>query len=156
MAPVDPLEQVAELSRRDRHGTLSRRGPDEAAPLQSLHEQAHALGVVPQGFDQITSPATKDKEMPAVRIALEYLLDLERQPVHAFAHVGAAGGEPDPCPARKRDHCPTSTRSTVAIVVGSTMPEIRIRSPPGSSISIDPKDVKAAGAIVTAAKPGTA
>ena len=109
--------------------------------------------------------------MPATGVAPQHLLDLERQPVHAFAHVGVAGGQPHPRPARKRDHRPTSARNAAPTVAGSTVPEIRTRPPRGSSISIDPGpgDVggpdgatssagggKAAGAIVTAAKPGAA
>ena len=44
---VDPFEQIPKLARGNRHHTLSRRGPDEPAPLQSFHEQAQTLGVVP-------------------------------------------------------------------------------------------------------------
>src|SRR4051812_36126182 len=94
---------------------------------------------------------------------LQHVLDLERQPVHTLAHVGAAGGEPDPRPARERDHRPTSARSAATTTPGSGAPEIRTRSPPASSISISPdgadttsaSDGDVAGAISTAAKPGT-
>jgi hypothetical protein len=143
---------------------------DETASPQSLHEEAHALGVVPQGLDQITPPTAKDKEMPTMWVTPQYFLDLQSKAVHTASHVGVAGRQPHPHPARERDHRPTSTRSAVAIVLGSTTPEIRTRSPCGSSISIDPEEVAvpggtasalgagkaAGGAIVTAAKPNTA
>ena len=35
-SPVNPFEQIAELTGRDRHHTIGRRRPDEAAMLQSL------------------------------------------------------------------------------------------------------------------------
>src|SRR5215207_7934413 len=99
--------------------------------------------------------------MARVRIALEHLLDLQCQPVHAFAHIGVAGGEPHPCCARERDHRPTRARNAAATTAGSGAPEIRTRSPPASSISISPDgagttsptDGGVAGAISTAAKP---
>src|SRR5690349_13356994 len=101
--------------------------------------------------------------MARVRIALEHLLDLERQPVHAFAHVRAAGRQPHPRPARERDHRPARARSVAATTAGSAAPETRTRSPPASSISISPDgagttsatDGGTAGAISTAAKPAT-
>src|SRR5213080_2622624 len=101
--------------------------------------------------------------MARVRVALEHLLHLQRQPVHALAHVGAAGGEPDPRPARERDHRPASARSAAATTAGSAGPAIRTRSPPASSISIRPGDASTEpplagtgdGATATAAKPGT-
>src|SRR3954451_11961745 len=101
--------------------------------------------------------------MAGVRIALQHLLDLEREAVHALAHVGAAGAQPDPCPTRERDHRPARARSAAATTAGSTAPEIRTRSPPASSISISPEkagtasatDGGVAGVIATAAKPGT-
>src|SRR3954447_26676080 len=109
--PVDPFQQITELPRRDRHDTLGRRRPDEPTVLQPLHEEARPLGVVLENLDQVTAAAAKDEKMAGARIALEHLLDLEREPVHALAHVGAAGGQPDPRPARERDHRPASARS---------------------------------------------
>src|SRR4051794_1877668 len=101
--------------------------------------------------------------MARVRVALERLLHQERQPVHALAHVGAAGGKPDPRPTRERDHRLTRARSAAATTAGSGAPEIRTRSPPASSISISPEKAGTgsathggvAGVIATAAKPGT-
>src|SRR3954452_21787170 len=101
--------------------------------------------------------------MTRVRISLEHLLHQERQPVHALAHVGAPGGQPDPRPTRERDHHPARARSAAATTAGSGAPEIRTRSPPASSISISPEragtasatDGGVAGVISTAAKPGT-
>ena len=102
------------------------------------------MGVVPQDLDQVTAAAAKDEKMARVRVALEHFLHLERQPVHALAHVGAAGGQPDPRPARERDHRPASARSAAATTAGSAAPEMRTRSPPASSTSIRPEGASAA------------
>src|SRR3954469_17632482 len=118
---------------------------------------------MPENLQKNAAPAPEDKKMARVRIALERLLHQERQPVHALAHVGAAGGKPDPCPTRERGHRPTRARSAAATTAGSTAPEIRSRSPRASSISISPEkagtasatDGGVAGVISTAAKPGT-
>src|SRR3954469_242629 len=118
---------------------------------------------MPEDLQKITFAAAKDEDVPTKRIPPQHVLDLERQPVHTLAHVGAAGGEPDPRPARERDHRPTSARSAATTTPGSGAPEIRTRLPPASSISISPggagttsaSDGGVAGAISTAAKPGT-
>ena len=44
-APVDTLEQIAKLGRRDRHHAIRRRRPDEAAAFQPLRIKTHALTV---------------------------------------------------------------------------------------------------------------
>src|SRR4051812_29498668 len=118
---------------------------------------------MPENLQKIAAPASEDKKMTRMRISLEHLLHQERQPVHALAHVSAAGGEPHPCPTRERDHRPTRARSVAATTAGSGAPEIRTRSPRASSISISPEkagtasatDGGVAGVISTAAKPAT-
>ena len=50
--PVDPFQQIPELCCRDRHDSIRRRGPDKAAPFETLRKQAHALAVVPEHLDQ--------------------------------------------------------------------------------------------------------
>ena len=118
---------------------------------------------MPEDLQKITFAAAKDEDVPTKRIPPQHFLDLQREAVHALAHVGAAGGKPDPRPTWERDHHPTSARSAAATTAGSGAPEIRTRSPPASSISISPDgadttsatDGGVAGAISTAAKPGT-
>src|SRR5918993_1448375 len=118
---------------------------------------------MPENLQKITAPAAEDEDMPAERIPPQHFLDLQREAVHALAHVGAAGGEPDPRPARERDHRPASACSAAATTAGSAGPEIRTRSPPASSTSIRPGDAWTGppvvgtgdGATVTATKPGT-
>src|SRR5689334_9737198 len=95
---------------------------------------------MPKNLDQITPAPTEDKNMAAEGVAPQHLLHLEGEPVHAAAHVGVAGREPDPRATRERDHRPTSARSAAVTTVGSAVLEIRTRLPSASSISISPED----------------
>src|SRR6266567_791955 len=78
----------------------------------------------------------------AVRIALELLLDQQRQAVEALTHVRVAGRKPNPRAAREPDHrrrLPFASAFISADTVeASTDPEIRIRPPVANSISMMP------------------
>ena len=67
--PVDSRQQIAELSRRDRHSPVGGRGPQEPALVQALGVKAGALAVMPDHLDQIAAAASEDEEMAAVRVA---------------------------------------------------------------------------------------
>src|SRR6266699_2481658 len=95
----------------------------------------------------------------AVRIALELLLDQQRQAVEALTHVRVAGRKPYPHAARQPDHrrrLPFASAFISADTVeASTDPEIRIRPPVANSISMMPAlsggdEDAAAGSGVTA------
>jgi hypothetical protein len=49
-------------------------------------------------FDQVTAFAPENVKIAGVRIALQPLLDLQRQAVHAAPHVGVADRQPHPHP----------------------------------------------------------
>src|SRR5205823_115708 len=82
MAPVDPFEQVAKLPRRDHHHAIVRRRPDEASLLQPLGVERGAQPIVPENLDQIAALAPEQVKTAPVRIALQRLLDAQRQRVH--------------------------------------------------------------------------
>src|SRR6476661_2591422 len=86
-APIDTLEKVAQLCRRDRHNAVSWRRPDKTAPFQTLRKQAHPLAIMPQDLDQSAAAATKHEQMTVVGIVLERLLNLQRQAIEAAPHV---------------------------------------------------------------------
>src|SRR5829696_8383324 len=93
---------------------------------------------MPEHFDQISTPAPKDKQMACVRITPECLLHEQRQAIEAFAHVRVARGEPHPHAGRNRDHRrPARIPSTATTVARSTGPAIRTR-PPAHSTSTTP------------------
>jgi len=59
--PVDAFQQISQLRRRDRHRPIrvvprNGRWPDKTASFQPLREQAHALSIVPEHFEQSTTP----------------------------------------------------------------------------------------------------
>ena len=66
--------------------------PDEATTLQALGEEAEAIAIPPEQFDQIAAPATKDEDVTGKGIGGELLLSDAVQTIKATAHVGHAGG----------------------------------------------------------------
>ena len=90
MAPIDAFEQIAKLRRRDHHRSVCNLRPDETAALQALGEQAHALAFMPQNFDQTATAAAEHEQVAAMRIALQRLLDQQRQTVEALAKASCA------------------------------------------------------------------
>src|SRR5215468_2834731 len=158
--PIDAFQQISQLRGRDRHHAVRRRWPDEAAALQSLGEQAHALAIVPKNLDQSAPPPAEHEQVSAVRIAPERLLHPQRQPVEALAHVGVPGRQPHPRAGRKRDHRCRAIFASAAIsadtVAGSAAPAIRTRAPPANSISIIAGAAAAPGTIATGEKPAAA
>jgi len=51
---------------------------------------------MPEDLQKTTFAAPEHENMPAEGITSQHLLDLQRETVHPAAHVGTAGGEPDP------------------------------------------------------------
>src|ERR1700733_10349505 len=107
--PVDPFQQIAELRRRDRHGSIRvlarcRRRPHEPATLQPLGKQAQALSVVPQNLDQSAAAAAEYEQVAGVGVALERLLHQQRQAIKAFAHIGMAARQPNLHPGGESPH----------------------------------------------------
>src|SRR3954469_22444604 len=138
-APVDALQQIAELRGRDRHGSVGRRGPQETAALQPLRVEAQALAIMPKDFNQIAAPAPKDKQMAAVRVTPERLLHEQGQAVEALAHVRVPRREPHPHAGRDRDHERARTAMTRASAAPFTSLSTITRPPPTSTISITPR-----------------
>ena len=75
-------------------------------------------------------------QIAGVRITSQRLLNLQRQAVHAAAHVGPADRQPYPHPARNRDHRRSKAAITAAARSGEIDAGIRTREEPDSSISI--------------------
>src|SRR6516164_5074340 len=109
ISPIDPIQHVSELRRRDRNDAGCGRGPNEPAALQPLGIERHADAVMPENFDQRAALAAKHIEIAGVRITLERLLHLESQALHPTPHVGRASRDPHPNPGWQRDHRAAST-----------------------------------------------
>src|SRR5437870_5538450 len=92
---------------------------------------------MPKNLDQITAAAAEDVEITRMRVALQTLLDRERQALQAAAHVCVTGGDPDPDVAWDRNHHRLRSSRTRCSASVSTSRSTRTRQPP-SSISIMP------------------
>src|SRR5881398_214346 len=52
--PIDSVQHVCELRRRDSNHAIGQRWPDEAALLQPLGVERHAEPVMPKNLNQVT------------------------------------------------------------------------------------------------------
>src|SRR5450759_5030876 len=68
VAPVDPVEHIGQLRRRDTEHAIDRRRPDEAALLQPFGVERHAETVMPDDLDQIATRTSEDKEVACMGI----------------------------------------------------------------------------------------
>src|SRR5215218_156602 len=91
---------------------------------------------MPDDLDQVASGAAKNVQIAGVRVAAECLLHLQRQPVHALAHVGPADRQPHPYARGDRDHRRSRTSSTSRSVAAWTPSPTHRRWPPANTISI--------------------
>jgi hypothetical protein len=72
IAPVDPLEKIAELRRRHLN-SLPRdaRGPDELSRLKPLGVQRHAHAVMPKKFHEIAPAPAEAEDLARMRVTAE-------------------------------------------------------------------------------------
>src|SRR5215472_15861497 len=81
--PVDSFEHVGHLPRRNRNDALLRRRPDELPAVEPLGVERQPNAVMPEDLRQVASAPAEEVETAAVRIALQLLLNLKRQSLHA-------------------------------------------------------------------------
>jgi len=147
VTPVNPLEQVAELSRRDHQGGIGGRWPNKFAVLKTFGIKRHAEAVMPKDFYKFAASAAKDVEISAVRISLKGFLNQQCERVHAAAHIGMARRNPNAYPRRNGDHCPNKAFAIADANRGSTTPLTVIRAPLPNSIAIRPSWQSDEGAV---------
>ena len=80
IAPVDRVEQITELRRRDRNGAIRRARPDEPAMFETLGVKRQADAVVPENLDHIAATASENEEIAGVWITPKPFLNLQRHP----------------------------------------------------------------------------
>src|SRR5579862_2606267 len=112
IAPVDAVEHVGELRRRDGERSVSRRRPYESTALQPLRVQRHADPVMPNDFNQVAPGTSENVKIAGVRIAPAPPPPLQPHPFHAFALARPPTRNPPPTPRGTRNHRPPSTRRT--------------------------------------------
>jgi hypothetical protein len=155
VSPIYTLEHVRHLRRGDRHRAGGRRRPDELPAIQSLGVKRKPDPVVPQDLRHIAATASEDVEIASMGIALETLLNLQRQTLHAATHVSMPRRNPDPDAGRDWDHDRDNAFRTRVSAAVSTSAHTMIRSPPASTISIWPVEPElecstaVSGSIVT-------
>src|SRR5258705_14011522 len=67
--PIDPVEHVGKLCRRNGNHPVRRRRPDELAVLQPLGVERHAEAVMPENLDEIAAPSSENIQIAGMRIA---------------------------------------------------------------------------------------
>src|SRR6516162_2535296 len=95
MSPVDPFQHIAQLRGGNCNDTVRRRWPDEPTVLQSLGVERHPQTVMPKNFQQVTAFSPENVEVTGMWIAEQRLLNLQRETVHATAHVSRTSRQPD-------------------------------------------------------------
>src|SRR5579885_1515690 len=90
---------------------------------------------MPEDLDQVASATSKNVEITGMRVALQRFLDLQRQAVHAAAHVGVAGREPYADTGGDRDHPFANALTTAAAKAGGIDAGMRTRAAPTNSTS---------------------
>jgi len=106
ITPVDAFQHVAELRLGDRDNTVRGCRPDEPPAFQPLRVERHAQAVVPEDLQKITTAATKHVDVTGMGITLQGLLHLQRQSIHAAAHVSRARRQPDLQPVASQTFTP--------------------------------------------------
>jgi hypothetical protein len=126
--------------------------------FQTFREQARALAIMPNYFQQIAAAPAKAKQMTAQRIAVKNFLNLQRQARKASSHIGGASRQPNPNAARESNHrrrsCPASAPITRDRVASSGAPSIVKRTFSPNAIVIVPppssEDERSAAGALTA------
>ncbi|CAK0777612.1 hypothetical protein WCLP8_570006 [uncultured Gammaproteobacteria bacterium] len=90
---------------------------------------ADAQAIMPDDLEHISAPAPKHEQITSMRVLSKGFLDLQRQPVHAPAHVGSAYRQPNARTRRNWDHRPTSALTIALARSGDTETGIRTCPP---------------------------
>ena len=116
------------------HTDMRRGMPGLALLVQEARSAATRSRATSSSF-VAAAAATKDGEIPGVRIALQGLLHLQRQAVHAATHVGVAVGQPGPRVARRHDHRRAAAITRRKAIRPKSSPT-RMQVPSSNAISI--------------------
>src|ERR1700722_16728267 len=88
MAPVDCLQQITHLTRRQWHHPIHGLRPDETPTVQAFGIQRKSEPIMPERLDQRSVASTEDVDVAGERISSQAFLHLQRQAPHAATHVG--------------------------------------------------------------------
>jgi hypothetical protein len=82
---------------------------------------------MPEDLGQIAAATPEDVKIAGVRVALQLLLNLKRQALHAATHVRVARRNPDATSRRYRDHGRNAFK-VAAITAEGALAQIRTRA----------------------------
>jgi hypothetical protein len=83
ISPINSLEHISHLRRRDRQNAIGRRRPDELSSVQSFGVKRQPDAIMPKDFRQIATAPPENVEIAGVGIAFQSLLNLKRETLHA-------------------------------------------------------------------------
>src|SRR6266436_8340606 len=107
---------------------------------------------MPQGFNERAGTPAEHEDVASEWIAAEALLHKQRQTLHAFPHVGVAGGDPNSHACSYRNHRRSRTCSTRARAAASTLASTMMRRSLPTIITMRPlADAAASSGAVSAA-----
>jgi hypothetical protein len=80
MSPVNALQHIGEVRRRDDNGAIGRRGPDKLAALQPLGVQRHAQTVMPKYLHEVAPacPRPSARSSPSLSRQNHHLQSVDR------------------------------------------------------------------------------
>src|SRR5260370_7596812 len=109
--------------------------------------ERYADPIVQEDRGEIAAATSEHIQIAGMRIALHRFLHLEREAILPSSHIGVTDRQPDPHPARNRDHRRDRTFTTRASAAASTSLPMMIRSPSARTISIRPTTGGSGGAV---------
>src|SRR5262249_16955843 len=108
-APINSFVQHRQLRRRQDYSAFLRQRPDKSSALQPFRIQAQPRPVPPENFDSVGSLPAEYKQMPAIRIPLQFLHH-HGKAIKSSPHTV---GHPDLRPCRDRNHRPQASIRTL-------------------------------------------
>ena len=82
ITPVNRLQQITHLTRRQRYRTVHGLRPDKPTSIQTFGIQRQAEAIMPKRLNQRTAPSAKNVDIAGERITAETFLHLQGQTPH--------------------------------------------------------------------------
>src|SRR5450631_2544333 len=74
IAPVDRLQQITHLGRRQRHNPVHRHRPDKTSTVQPLGVERQPNSIVPYGLNQCSAASAEHEDVASERITAKAFL----------------------------------------------------------------------------------
>lgn len=134
-APVRPLEQGAQLRRRQPHHAVLDTRPLQPAGLQLLGHQAQPGAIPPDVLDPVTALGPEHVDHAGIGIAALLGTDQRSQGIGAFAEIHRACGDHDLRTCSGSDHRVARSASITAAITPASAPRLIFTATPSISSS---------------------